>query len=60
MKRLLALPLLLATLAAAAPMPKVETASADWSELPVLQARGQEHLRSNVMQLPRSKMRKIC
>jgi len=50
MKRLLALPLLLATMAAAAPMPKVEVATGDWNDLPALQSRGYDHLHSNVMQ----------
>jgi hypothetical protein len=50
MKRLLALPFVLATLAAAAPMPKVEVADGDWNELPPLQSRGYDHLHSNVMQ----------
>lgn len=50
MKRLLALPLLLAALGAAAPMPKVEVATGDWSGLPLLQSRGYDHLQSNVMQ----------
>jgi hypothetical protein len=51
MKRLLALPLLLATsAAAAAPMPKVEVATGDWNDLPALQSRGYAHLHSNVMQ----------
>jgi hypothetical protein len=50
MKRLLALPLLLATLAAAAPGPKVEVATGDWNDLPALQSRGYDHLHSNVMQ----------
>lgn len=49
MKHLLALPLLFAT-AAAAPMPKVEVATGDWSELPALQSRNYNHLQSNVMQ----------
>jgi hypothetical protein len=48
MKRLLALPLLLATMAAAAP--KVEVATGDWKDLPDLQSRGYDHLHSNVMQ----------
>ena len=50
MKRLLALPLLLATMAQAVPMPKVEAATGDWSELPALQSRNYDHLQSNVMQ----------
>ncbi|MFL6760341.1 hypothetical protein [Sphingomonas sp.] len=50
MKRLLALPLVLATIAATAPAPKVEVATGDWSELPDLQSRGYDHLQSNVMQ----------
>jgi len=50
MKRLLALPLFLATLAAAGPMPKVEVATGDWSQLPPLQSRNYDHLQSNVMQ----------
>lgn len=50
MKRLLALPLLLATIAAAAPSSKVEVATGDWNDLPALQSRGYDHLHSNVMQ----------
>lgn len=51
MMRFVALPLALAALAAAAPpMPKVETADGDWSQLPLLQSRGYDHLHSNVMQ----------
>ena len=50
MKRLLALPLLLATMAQAVPMPKVEAATGDWSELPALQSRNYDHLQSNVME----------
>jgi hypothetical protein len=50
MKRLLALPLLLATIAATAPAPKVEAVTGDWSSLPALQSRGYDHLHSNVMQ----------
>ena len=51
MKRLLALPLLFATIAAATPSaPKVEAVVGDWSGLPALQSRGYDHLNSNVMQ----------
>ena len=51
MKRLLALPLFLATtMATAAPMPEVQAATGDWSDLPALQSRGYDHLHSNVMQ----------
>ena len=50
MKRLLALPLLLTILTAAAPLPKVEVATGDWSDLPTLKSRGYDHLHSNVMQ----------
>ncbi len=50
MKRLLALPLLLATIAATAAVPKVEVGTGDWSALPALQSRGYDHLNSNVMQ----------
>jgi len=49
MKRLLALPLL-ATLIAASPLPKVEVATGDWHDLPNLESRNYDHLRSNVMQ----------
>jgi hypothetical protein len=49
MKHLFALPFVLATIAAAAPAPKVEVADGDWSELPLLQSRGYDHLHSNVM-----------
>jgi hypothetical protein len=48
MKRLLALPLLFATIAATAP--KVEAVTGDWSKLPALESRGYDHLNSNVMQ----------
>ena len=50
MKRLLALPLVLATVAATAQTPKVEVATGDWSQLPTLESRGYDHLSSNVMQ----------
>lgn len=50
MKRLLALPLFLSTMAATAPMPTVEAATGDWSQLPALQSRNYDHLQSNVMQ----------
>ena len=50
MKRLLALPLLLATMAQAAPLPKVEAATGDWSQWPALQSRNYDHLQSTVMQ----------
>ncbi|NUR45151.1 MAG: hypothetical protein HOP91_03195 [Sphingomonas sp.] len=50
MKRLLALPLLLATLAAAGPTPKVEVATGDWSDLPALDSHGYDHLHPKVMQ----------
>lgn len=49
MKRLLALPLFLATIAATTPAPKVEVATGDWNDLPALQSRGYDHLHSNVM-----------
>ena len=49
MKRLLFVPVLLATIAAA-PAPKVEVATGDWSDLPLLQSQGYDHLHSNVMQ----------
>ena len=48
MKRLLAVPLLLALLAASAP-PKVEVATGDWSELPPLRFVGYDHLSTTVM-----------
>src|SRR3954449_9090002 len=50
MKHLFALPFILATIAATAPAPKVEVANGDWSQLPLLQSRGYDHLHSNVMQ----------
>ena len=50
MKHVLALPLLLALIAATPPTPKVEVADGDWSNLPALQNRGYNHLRTNVMQ----------
>jgi hypothetical protein len=52
MKRLLLIPLILAASAAAAtePLPKVETATGNWSDLPRLESRGYTHLDSNVMQ----------
>jgi len=50
MKRLLALPLLLATSAAAGPGPKVEVATGEWNDLPSLESRNYDHLQSNVMQ----------
>jgi hypothetical protein len=50
MKRLLALPLFLATLTAAGPIPKIEVASGDWSDLPSLRSLSYDHLHSNVMQ----------
>ena len=50
MKHALALPLFLALTAAAAPPPKVEVVTGDWSDLPQLQSRGYDHLQSNVMQ----------
>ena len=50
MKRLLALPLFFAMIAAAPPAPKVEAVTGDWSDLPALQSRGYDHLHSNVMQ----------
>ena len=49
MKRLLALPLFLAIIAAAPPAPKVQVADGDWSWLPMLESRGYEHLDSKVM-----------
>jgi|SRR5438270_3869772 len=49
MKRLLALPLFLATIAAATPAPQVEVADGDWSGLPLLDSRGYDHLGSKVM-----------
>ena len=48
MKRFLALPLVLAILAAAAP-PKVEVADGDWSWLPMLESRGYDHLDPKLM-----------
>ena len=50
MKRLLALPLFFAMIAAAPPTPKVEAVTGEWSDLPALQSRGYDHLHSNVMQ----------
>jgi hypothetical protein len=52
MKRLVLIPLLLAASVAVAsePLPKVETATGDWSELPRLESRGYSKLNSNAMQ----------
>ena len=52
MKRLILIPLLLAASAAVAaePLPKVETATGNWNELPRLELRGYTHLDSNAMQ----------
>jgi hypothetical protein len=47
MKRFLALPLVLAIVAAAPP--KVEVADGDWSWLPMLQSRGYDHLDPKLM-----------
>ena len=52
MKRLVLIPLLLAASAAAAtePLPRVETATGTWNDLPRLESRGYNHLDSNAMQ----------
>jgi hypothetical protein len=50
MKASLFVPLGLALMAATAPQPKVQVADGDWSELPLLQSRGQDHLHPNAMQ----------
>ena len=52
MKRLVLIPLLLTASAAVAtePLPKVETATGNWSELPRLESRGYSKLDSNAMQ----------
>lgn len=49
MKRFLLLPAAGALLAAAAPQPLVEVANGDWSQLPPLQQRSNDHLFSNGM-----------
>jgi hypothetical protein len=49
MKRLFAVPLFLATLAASSPQPLVEVATGDWSQLPPLEHRSNDHLGSNGM-----------
>ena len=52
MKSLVLLPLLLAASAALAtePLPKVETATGNWTDLPRLESRDYAHLNSNAMQ----------
>ena len=52
MNRLALIPLLLAATVAAAsePLPKVETATGSWNDLPRLESRGYSHLDSNAMQ----------
>ena len=52
MKRFVLIPLFLAASAAVAaePLPKVETATGNWSELPRLESRGYSKLDSNAMQ----------
>ena len=52
MKRLALIPLLIAATAAAAsePLPRVETATGNWNDLPRLESRGYSHLDSNAMQ----------
>ena len=52
MKRLVLIPLLLASSIAVAtePLPRVETATGNWNELPRLESRGYTHLDSNAMQ----------
>ena len=49
MKRFLAVPLFLATIAATSPQPVVEVATGDWSQLPSLEHRNSNHLGSNGM-----------
>ena len=52
MKRLALIPLILAASVAAAtePLPRVETATGSWNDLPRLESRGYSHLDSNAMQ----------
>jgi hypothetical protein len=52
MKSLVLIPMLLAASAAIAtePLPKVETATGNWNDLPRLESRGYAHLNSNAMQ----------
>lgn len=50
MKLLVSVYLILASTAASAAPVTVQTADGDWSKLPSLQARGYDHLSSNVMQ----------
>lgn len=49
MKPILAVPLLLAATAATQPQPTVEVATGDWSQLPALEHRSNDHLGSNGM-----------
>jgi hypothetical protein len=49
MKRYLALPLLMALVAASAPPVTVEAATGDWSQLPQLSNRGYDHLNTKMM-----------
>jgi hypothetical protein len=49
MKRLFAIPLLLALVAAAPPAPTVQVATGDWSNLPALKRNGYGHLSAAVM-----------
>jgi hypothetical protein len=49
MKRYLALPLVLALVAASAPPVTVQAATGDWSQLPQLSQRGYNHLNTKMM-----------
>jgi hypothetical protein len=49
MRSFLAVPLLFATMAATGPQPVVEVATGDWSQLPALEHRSNDHLGSNGM-----------
>jgi hypothetical protein len=49
MNRFLAVPLFFATIAATSPQPVVQVATGDWSQLPPLEHRSNDHLGSNGM-----------
>lgn len=49
MNRFVAVPLLFTTIAATSPQPVVEVATGDWSQLPTLEHRNNNHLGSNGM-----------
>ena len=49
MRKLLAFPLFAALVAATPPQPKVEVATGDWSQLPLLKFQGYDNLSSAVM-----------